>query len=62
MGEIAESMINGDACEACGMPFFSEGPGYPRYCCQECAEGRGAVWVAWEDEFPDEETDLIDEE
>ena len=33
MGECAEDMINGFACECCGM-FFADGeePGYPRKC------------------------------
>lgn len=50
MGEIAESMLNGDMCEACGENLFDEN-GEPResmrvpdYCSPECAVNRGADW------------------
>jgi len=32
MGEIADSLINGDACEGCGEEFEDSGSGYPRRC------------------------------
>lgn len=35
MGEAADAMINGDACEGCGEEFETEGAGYPRRC-QSC--------------------------
>ena len=43
MGEIAEMMLDGTLCEACGM-YIEEGEadGIPRYCSKECAEDRGA--------------------
>lgn len=44
MGEIAEMMLNGDMCEACGVWLDGEGSGYPRYCSPECAAGRGAYF------------------
>lgn len=42
MGEIADSMIYGEACEMCGVPLPGEGDGFPRYCSVECAKDRGA--------------------
>lgn len=42
MGEIADSMIYGEACEMCGIPLPGEAPGHPRYCSEECAFDRGA--------------------
>lgn len=42
MGEIADSMINGETCEMCGVFLDGERPGYPRYCSLECAKDRGA--------------------
>lgn len=40
MGEIAESMLNGNACEMCGVPLDGEGFGAPRYCSKSCREDR----------------------
>lgn len=34
MGEIADSIINGDFCETCGK-FLGKGDGFPRSCCDE---------------------------
>ena len=31
MGEIADSMINGECCQSCGV-YLGEETGYPRYC------------------------------
>ena len=31
MGDIADSMINGEVCEQCGQ-FFEEAYGYPKLC------------------------------
>ena len=43
MGEIAESMLNGDLCEACGAFLGCEEQNdYPMYCDSDCAEMRGA--------------------
>lgn len=42
MGEIADSMIEGEACEMCGVWLDGDRPGYPRYCSTECADDRGA--------------------
>jgi hypothetical protein len=42
MGEIADSMIYGEACEMCGVPLPGEASGFPRYCSLECAKDRGA--------------------
>lgn len=52
MGEIADAMINGEMCEACGVPLGGESYGIPRYCSTECADDRGAdhSQVAGEDE------------
>ena len=44
MGEIADSMIYGEACEMCGMPLDEEGDGIPSYCSEQCARDRGADW------------------
>ena len=41
MGEIAEMMLDGTLCEGCGE-FIGNGYGFPQYCSDECAEGRGA--------------------
>jgi hypothetical protein len=36
MGDIADMMIEGDACQQCGVPFLDgESPGYPRKC-EDC--------------------------
>lgn len=32
MGEVADSMIEGDACQICGCFFEDNGAGYPRTC------------------------------
>ena len=42
MGEIADMMIGGEMCEACGVFLGGEASGFPRYCSIECAEDRGA--------------------
>lgn len=43
MGEIADAMLEGDLCEGCGCYLDDEGgSGFPRYCSEECARGRGA--------------------
>ncbi len=44
MGEIAEMMLEGTLCEACGVYIEGESPGHPRYCSPQCAEDRGACW------------------
>lgn len=31
MGQAADDLINGDACETCGE-WLGDGPGYPRLC------------------------------
>jgi len=41
MGEIAEAMISGEMCEACGE-YIGEDVGYPLYCSIDCAKDRGA--------------------
>lgn len=41
MGEIAEAMISGEMCEACGE-WIGEDVGYPLYCSIGCAKDRGA--------------------
>lgn len=38
MGEIADQLINGDDCEACGLPFEEPGDGFPRRCAACRAE------------------------
>lgn len=51
MGEIAEMMLDGTLCEACGAFLDdSEGdsPGFPCYCSEECAKSRDS-----ECDFPD---------
>lgn len=42
MGEIADMMIDGTLCEACGEFIDDEGHGFPRYCSRSCSESRGA--------------------
>ncbi len=44
MGEIAEAMLDGTLCEACGVYIEGESPNHPRYCSPQCAEDRGADW------------------
>lgn len=41
MGEVADMMIGGDLCEACGVALDGDGYGIPRYCSNECARDRG---------------------
>jgi hypothetical protein len=45
MGDVADMMINGFLCEACGGYIDGEEPGYPRYCSKACARDRGAPWA-----------------
>ncbi len=40
MGEIAEMMLDGTLCEGCGE-YIGSDAGYPQYCSDECAAGRG---------------------
>lgn len=48
MGEIADMMLEGDLCEACGGALHSdETPGYPMYCSVECAKDRGIPKSDW---------------
>ena len=35
MGEIAEAMLDGTFCAACGE-YMGEGDGFPRYCSPAC--------------------------
>lgn len=43
MGEIADMMLDGTLCEACGgFIDFEDGHGFPRYCSKQCARDRGA--------------------
>lgn len=43
MGEVAEMMLNGTLCEGCGCFIDEDGAqGFPRYCSERCATGRGA--------------------
>lgn len=50
MGEIAEAMLEGDLCEGCGVYIDDDARGFPRYCSRECAEGRGVLFVAPDDQ------------
>lgn len=47
MGEIAEMMLDGTLCEACGVYLGDdedfEPQGFPGYCSAECARSRGFV-------------------
>lgn len=44
MGEIAEMLLDGTLCEACGSYIDDEGgEGFPRYCSKQCATDRGAL-------------------
>lgn len=44
MGEIADMMLDGTLCECCGEYIDDdEASGFPRYCCRQCAEDRGAL-------------------
>jgi hypothetical protein len=37
MGDIADSMLEGDVCAGCGGFIDDQGgDGFPRYCCAEC--------------------------
>lgn len=46
MGDIADMMLDGTLCEACGC-YLDDGAadGYPRYCSPQCAKDRGATYV-----------------
>lgn len=37
MGEVAEAILSGLLCEACGSYVDGEEPGYPRKC-EECVD------------------------
>lgn len=42
MGEIAEAIVNGELCEACGACIGdNESPGILRCCDRECAREMG---------------------
>ena len=44
MGEMAEMMLDGTLCEACGSFIDMDGAeGFPRYCSNQCARDRGAT-------------------
>lgn len=43
MGEVAEMMLDGTLCEACGV-FIGSDAGFPQYCSLQCANDRGAEW------------------
>lgn len=43
MGEIAEMMLEGILCEACGAFIDGEPTGFPGYCSRACARDRGAL-------------------
>lgn len=45
MGDIADMMLDGTLCEACGVYLDGAGEGYPRYCSEECAKDRKADWA-----------------
>jgi len=49
MGEIAESMLNGEMCEGCGQ-WLGEDVGYPQYCSKTCAKDRGMESDPYEEE------------
>lgn len=51
MGEIAEMMLDGTLCEACGE-YIGSDAGYPQYCSEQCAADRGADWDDDSDEAP----------
>lgn len=73
MGDIADSIINGDFCEVCGEYLGSEGGGFPRTCegclqeeqitrklyCCGCKKKVNAVLVEGYDIYPHRE-DLWD--
>lgn len=40
MGDIANMMLDGTLCEACGE-YMGSDSGYPNYCSEECARDRG---------------------
>lgn len=40
MGEIADMMLDGTLCEACGE-YIGDATGYPGYCSEACANDRG---------------------
>lgn len=42
MGEIADAMLDGDLCAACGSFIDHEGgEGFPRFCSPQCAGDSG---------------------
>lgn len=41
MGEIADMMIEGEMCEACGAFLEDNDMGIPMYCSEGCARDRG---------------------
>lgn len=46
MGEMAEMMLDGTLCEACGTYIDDDGDeGFPRYCSNQCARDRGATYA-----------------
>lgn len=44
MGEIADAMLDGTLCVACGAYIEGEGDGIPRYCSPQCAMDQGAEY------------------
>lgn len=49
MGEIADMMLDGTLCEACGTYMEGDGDGFPRYCSNQCARSRRAPRFAQRD-------------
>lgn len=43
MGEIADSMIYGEACNMCGVPLEDSLGEFPQFCSEECANDGGAT-------------------
>lgn len=41
MGDLAEAIIEGEACQMCGIPI-EHGDGVPTYCSTRCAHDHGA--------------------
>lgn len=60
MGEIADSMINGEVCVMCGVWLKDEAYGIPRACSNECARDYGGIGIQSDGTIIYETTDLME--
>lgn len=62
-GDVADMMLDGTLCEACGSYMGDGDPrGFPGYCSALCAKDRGADFIFTDEECRDYLNDLDPDE